>query len=431
MGELKIEYIDKNITPFGGMKILKDFMDNIGVYEDLKRVDLPYPKSNAGYDPIEIVKSFWLSIFVGASRYIHADWLRADKSLQEIFELKRMPSLSTYSRFFHKFSLKRNNEVFPKMQRLFLKKIDVDSLTIDLDSTVITRYGNQEGAKVGYNPKKPGRPSHHPLIAFIDQTKMVANAWLRSGNSVSISNYKAFLEETFDNVLQEHKIGLVRADSGFYANELLKWLENKELNYIIAVKFYTNIQYEIGKITQWIPITKGIDTATLYLEHPNSPYLRRYIIVRKRVKNYPKATGKTLFDEPLYRYSAYVTNLSLPADQIYRLYNQRAEAENQIKELKYDFAIDSFVLKGFFATEASFRFIMMAYNILALFKHFSLQSNQRLSTIRAYCFAIGSYITHHSNQKVLKMALAKKRRAWMDSLFEKNKNLSLPIGGFG
>ncbi|WP_187647223.1 hypothetical protein [Nitrosophilus labii] len=46
-------------------------------------------------------------------------------------------------------------------------------MTIDLDSTVITRYGNQEGAKVGYNPKKPGRPSHHPLIVFIEQTKMV------------------------------------------------------------------------------------------------------------------------------------------------------------------------------------------------------------------------------------------------------------------
>ena len=75
-----------------------------------------------------------------------------------------MPSLSTYSRFFHKFSLKRNNEVFPKTQRLFLKRIDVDSLTIDLDFTVITRYGNQEGAKVGYNLKKPGRPFNHPFM---------------------------------------------------------------------------------------------------------------------------------------------------------------------------------------------------------------------------------------------------------------------------
>ncbi len=70
---------------------------------------------------------------------------------------------------------------------------------------------------------------------------MVANAWLRSGDSVSLSSYKAFLQETFEEVLQDHPIGLVRADSGFYANELLTWLENKDLNYIIAVKFYTNI----------------------------------------------------------------------------------------------------------------------------------------------------------------------------------------------
>jgi len=172
MGELKVEYIDKNITPFGGMKVLKDFMDKIDIYKDLREVNLPYPRSNRGCNPITIIKSFWISIFVGASRYIHADWLRGNKSLQEIFELKNMSSLSTYSRFFHKFSLKRNNEAFPTLQRLFLQRVNIDSLTIDLDSTVITKYGNQEGVKVGYNPQKPGRASYHLIIAFIDQTKM-------------------------------------------------------------------------------------------------------------------------------------------------------------------------------------------------------------------------------------------------------------------
>ena len=426
MGELKIKYSDKKVTPFGGMKLLKDFMDQTTVLEDLKHVDLPQPGSNAGYDPLVIIQGFWLSIFTGASRYIHADWLRYDETLQQIFNLKRLPSQSTYSRFFHKFSWERNNAVFPALQQRFLRQIDVGALTIDLDSTVITRYGEQEGAAIGYNPKKRGRASHHPLIAFISQTRMVANAWMRPGNTSDLNNYQAFLEETFDEVLCEKEIGLVRADSGFYADDFLNWFETRGLDYIIAVKFYQTIKYEIGAIEQWISITDGLDVCNFYFK-PKNGKKRRYIVVRKAIRKYPKSGGKLLFDEPAYRYSVYVTNLTLPVDQIYAIYNSRADCENRIKELKYDFGADNFCLKGFFATEASFRFIMMAYNIMALFKHQVLQSTMQLKTLRAYCFAIGSWISDHANQKILNIALPAKRRSWMDGLFNNVKRSEIPF----
>jgi len=425
MGELKIQYSDKKVTPFGGMKLLKDFIDTTNILEDLRSVNLPYPQSNAGIDPIDIIQGFWLSIFTGASRYIHADWLRYDTVLQEIFQIKRLPSQATYSRFFHKFSWEKNEEVFALLQQKFLSQIDVGALTIDLDSSVITRYGNQEGAAKGYNPKKMGRNSHHPLMAFIDQTKMVANAWMRAGNTSDLNNYDAFLTETFDIALKDKEIGLVRADSGFYSNNFLKWFEKRDLNYVIAVKFYQNIKFEIGKIEKWIEITDGLEVCNMYFK-PDNADMRRYIIVRKRIKNFPNSGGKLLFDEPTYRYSAYVTNLKLPVDQIYNIYNTRADCENRIKELKYDFGADNFCLKEFYATEASFRFIMMAYNVMALFKHQVLNSTMQLKTLRAYCFAIGSWITNHSNEQVLNIALPQKRRAWMDGLFENIKNSQLP-----
>ncbi|WP_390880965.1 transposase [Aliarcobacter cryaerophilus] len=78
--------------------------------------------------------------------------------------------------------------------------------------------------------------------------------------------------------------------------------------------------------------------------------------------------------------------MELTFDQIYNIYNTRADCENRIKELKYDFGADNFCLKDFYATEASFRFIMMAYNIMALFKHEVVNSNMMLSTLRSYCF---------------------------------------------
>ena len=84
MGELKIEYSDKKVTPFGGMKLLKDFIDTTNVISDLRSVDLPVGFSNRAYDPINIIQGFWLAIFTGASRYIHADRIRYDVTVVQI-----------------------------------------------------------------------------------------------------------------------------------------------------------------------------------------------------------------------------------------------------------------------------------------------------------------------------------------------------------
>jgi hypothetical protein len=426
MGELKIAYSDKKVTPWGGMKLLKDFIDHLQIFSYLKELNIPQPNSNAGYNPNVLILGFWLSIFTGGNRFSHTDWLRYDTTLQSIFEIDKLPSSSTYNRFFYRFDIEKNAEVFPLLQQWFMNQFDVGKLTIDLDSTVITRYGGQEGSAIGYNPKKKGRKSHHPLMAFVDQTKMVANAWLRAGNTSDLNNYDAFLNETFDVVLKDKEIGLVRADSGFYSDAFLSWFEKRKLNYVIAVKFYENFKYEIGGIKQWSKITRGLDVAQLYFKPESSDHTRRYIIVRKRVDNFPKSGGKLLFDEPTYRYSAYVTNLDLPLDQVYNIYNTRADAENRIKELKHDFGLENFALDKFYATEAAHRFMMVAYNIMALFKHQVLQTSMQLSTLRAYCFALGSWITNHANETTLNISLPSKRRSWMDGLFESIRQSQKP-----
>ena len=85
MVNLPIVYSDKKVTPFGGMSLMKRFIDKTKIREFLSELDLPIPQSNAGYKPAHIVEAFWVSIWTGASRYIHCDWLRYDQVLQEIF----------------------------------------------------------------------------------------------------------------------------------------------------------------------------------------------------------------------------------------------------------------------------------------------------------------------------------------------------------
>lgn len=83
--------------------------------------------------------------------------------------------------------------------------------------------------------------------------------------------------------------------------------------------------------------------------------------MRKNIEILTKATGTILlFDEPVsrYRYSLYVTNLELPAEQVWLSYKDSADAENRIEELKYDFGLDSFCMNKFWATEAAFHTIL-------------------------------------------------------------------------
>lgn len=316
------------------------------------------------------------------------------------------------------FSDKLNTALFPSLHSWLMQQVRIAEITVDLDSTVITRSGNQEGSAVGYNPLKRGRNSHHPLIAFVSQTRMVANAWVRPGDTADSSNCEAFLKETLHHALAGQKVGLLRADSGFYTDSILSCLEQENTNYIIATRFYPNIKRTVYGLSDWVSVCKGIEVCEMKFAHENQT-ARRYIVVRKQVDLRPQAKGKVLFEDSAYRFSCYVTNLNLPVDQIWNVYNARADCENRIKELKQDFGLDQFCMQSFWATEASFRFIMIAYNIISLFRFFALQSHKTstLSTLRSYCFALGAWVVNHSHQKVLKISLPVKRRPWMTGIF--------------
>jgi hypothetical protein len=423
VNELKVEFTDKQVTAWGGMKLMKEMLDSIGIKEMMKDLDLPERGSNRSYSPIQIIECFWVSIWIGAGRFSHSAYLRYDKVLQKIFGWKQAPSQSTYSRFFQKFSWKRNTEVFVPIQKWFIDNLQLDNLTIDFDSSVITRYGEQEGSKVGFNQSKPGRPSHHPLMAFISETRMVANAWLRPGNTGSLSNCKSFIDETFE-ILKDKKVGLIRADSGFYGHDFLKYLETeRQMNYIIAVKMYATIKQELRKERTWWKLKDGMEICEFEYQSPDWKKSRRMIAVRKNIDILPKATGKLLlFDEPVgkYRYSLFVTNLNLPAEQIWLSYKDRADAENRIKELKYDFGLDSFCMEKFWATEAAFRTIMIAYNMMSLFRQVVLKSKSKatLSTLRFKCFALGSWISKHAGKTTLNISAIGEKRIWLNGLFD-------------
>lgn len=219
----------------------------------------------------------------------------------------------------------------------------------------MVREGNQEGAVKGYNPKHPGRPSHHPLLAFVSDVRMIANYWLRPGNTVASTNYLAFLEDTLSR-LENKKVGLVRMDSVFFTNEILDCLEYKEMNYIVACRFNNRIKYSLTHGKVWIELADGLEISETTYQANSWDKPRRIVMVRQEIEKRPNAAGKQVRQLELfengndfgrYRYSCLVTNLRLPARIVYDSYRGRADSENRIKELKYDFSIDDFVTNNF------------------------------------------------------------------------------------
>ncbi len=435
MHELAHEFTNRKISPWGGLKFFQQTYVRSGVSEKLDELDLPQPGSNRGYSAKDLIEGFMTSVIVGARRLEHSGMLRTDTVIQEIFGWQRgMASASTFSRFFSRFDIDKNDAIFPPLMKHMMSLVPVGRKTIDIDSTVVTRYGHQEEARVGYNPTKRGRRSHHPLIAFCDETKMIVNAWMRSGDSASSTDTIDFVNELF-TIVEPSEIGLIRADAGFYDDKILCHLEKSEpaVRYIVKADKTKALMSRILQVKRWYHSDKVFpESCYAEFQYKGSKWKEERRIVVVRV---PKSRGESaeanakqakLFPEmdklTNYEYMAYVTNTTESEVAVHARYNQRGECENRIKELKYDYAIDGFALQQFAAMEAAFRLIMVAYNLMQIFKQSVMTSKHlpQLRTVRFQCIAIGSYIVTSGRNTTLKLAAEGKRRHFLDHLFKRS-----------
>lgn len=437
MKPLKIEFTDKEVTPWGGMALFRQMLGKVDFANVLEQVGLPEQGSNRGYPPSQLVTNFLVSVWCGANCFEHLEVTRHDRAISQVFDWQRMPGHRAFKRYFQKFGQATNHRVFTGLYQWFFSNLLFDNYTLDFDSSVLTRYGNQQGASKGYNPRKPGRNSHHPIMAFVHECRMVANCWLRPGNSYTTNNFLGFLEATLEN-LQGKKVGLVRADSGFYSREVFDYLEAgrpEPLNYIVACRFYRPIKLKLANHRLWLKLDDGIEIAETTYQAEGWALPRRLVMVRQQIDKRPKAAGKQLRlfeDEGIYnnyRYSCFITNLDLPAKMVYDLYRNRADAENRIKEVKYDFGFESFNCHDFWATEATLNFVMLAYNLMSLFRQAVLGTKVHnfMKTLRYKVFAIGGYVVKNGNSRILKLSLQMKRREWFTGLWSAADKMSWPF----
>ena len=146
--EFDISYTSKEITPWGGMVFLSQMLQKTGFRELIdSSQDLPVSGSNRGHKTSTIIEGFIASIWCGANRFLHTEVTRHDAALGKIFGWKHTPGQDTYKRFFNKFTQSTNQSVSDHFYPWIFDNLRFDNFTLDIDSSVMTRYGQQEGAK--------------------------------------------------------------------------------------------------------------------------------------------------------------------------------------------------------------------------------------------------------------------------------------------
>ena len=430
---IQIGFTDRKVSGRAGLLTFAGFLHWHRFSQLLAKV-LPHEKTR-GIAAAELAMAFLAGILAGAQKLAQVAYLRSDIMLPALLAIKRIGSQSTFTRFFQGFNTAgKNQRTFRCLWRWCLERLPsrAGGYALDLDSTrLLHEDGHQEGVKTGYT-RLGTKPCLHPLIAVLEEAKLVAGFWLRPGNASCANNVVAFTLDLLANLPSWIRLRLVRADSGFCVPEWLDLLEVQKLSYIVVARLLKPVQRVLKKDLIWQPTdVPGTEVAEVWHQEVNWRQPRRLILLRHRIAEKQAAQqrtgGKTLIDCPGYLYQALVTNLplSVPPLEVWRQYNPRAGCEEVIKQLDADFALPKLCVKNFWGTEAALSLAVLSYNLTQLFhRHLGWRDRVTANTLRFRLFTTGGIISQTGGVTTIRLAVrAPEERAWWRRLLEKTISL--------
>lgn len=419
-----LQETERALTPFGGIVVFLEFLNKIGFVRKVMECMPVVHRSPNSIPPAQTYVAFLISVAAGARRFAHASWLRGDRALHGLLGIDRFPSDDTIRNLFLRFGMAEVQRFFEPMTEWTMERIPqrAEGHSLDLDSTVFERHGQQqEGALKGYNRRRPGRLSHHPLLAVLAESQFVMHGWLRSGNTGAGRGVTEFLKEALALWGERGVLRVVRADSGFFDRALFEFLEERKLPYIVVARLTKCVKREVTRIVQWRELDADYAVGECEIKLMGWTKPRRFVAVRERIRDSKPPVGRKLIDIPEYTFRVLVTSLAAGGEEIWRDYNRRADMENRIAELKHDLGADRFCLKDFHATDAVFRSVLLLFNLLSEFRRASgLPQHKEPGTLRSAIFVCGAELSQQAAEIVLSLSTGwgglKKRISLINSI---------------
>lgn len=357
----------ERLSAFGGLLALVKFLDLIGfeqIFEDAYRA----PKRTPKLGHYRMVIGIIILLFIGFNRLWHFVYIRLDSLVCGFFQLGILPAATTFWRYVDSLGINQANallKVIHLLRERFWQQCGLrhERIHINIDTTVETVYGDQQGIRKGYNPRDRGKKGYRPVLAFIEETREYLLGKLRKGETLSGEEAAIFIKRIKGQLPVCVKKALIRADAEFFSWETIAAAMEEGYAFIIANK---RAKPPFDPQT-WRRPWKRRRTEFNSCVYQPIGWERPFRFVAMRVPKEVTADPKDplqyeLFEEDNYIYRVFCTSLEGNPHKIIAQYDKRADVENLVGEAKREGleAIPSAKFKNNFAF---FQVVMLAYNI--------------------------------------------------------------------
>ena len=365
------EFTSNNLTAYSGCLELQEFLVSHSIPSIFDKHFPTIRHSATKFSTTQILLSLTLASLCGTNRLCNIEHFTADPLIRTLLNLKNQVDEDTLSyrlKQLGESGARQLTEVLFKLYSKFLPTPPNGSMIIDIDSTVESTYGNQEGASKAYNPQKKGLKSYHPNIAFCSETKQILGSFFRCGNAYTSNGTIDLIKQVLAHLPTSFNQLLFRMDCGYFSNDILSFIEAQEKEYLVKVKLKG--LRALLKEKEWETYNDKLAFCKFEYRCKSWDKTRTFIGVRR-----VKRKGETAFfnsHETIpfieYEYCAICTSLDLEPDQIYRLYNKRGECENWIEQVKHQLYGCHTLTKNFWVNDILWQIATFAYNISLTFR---------------------------------------------------------------
>lgn len=403
---LRLACDHKGLTHFGGIYFFREFLRVLQFRNFLAR-QLTYPRRNRRYSLSQMVLALVYPLVLGLDRLETASFLRSNGTFQYLTGLESFPDPQTLRRFL----LQAPDSFLQQMHRMndrllqnFIHLPEHRSrLIFDLDSTVVTVFGHQEHAEVGYNPRYRGKRSYDPLLCIESNSSYLWDTELRPGNAGTWDGSVESMATCFLNVPRDIRELRVRADAGFGFHQVLEILEARTAQYAVVARLTQAFKRLLPGL-RYESVNPQWEMAEFQYRPHGWPQARRFVVARRFIPD--EEPQSTLFTLGRYVYRAWVTNMNLTPAGIWHFYDGRAGMEPRICELREDYALRKIPTGSFAANALYLEIIRLAYNLVTAFQRSCLEESWQsltLQKLRYKLFLLPGELTRPQNRPVLRL----------------------------
>jgi len=369
---------EAKVTPMGSLVFFAQYLQTAGLMDRLcQGTPLAYASNNAPEER-DVLGTIMLSILNGQTRYAHINALRGDRVGAEVLGVSKMVSEDSVRRALKRGTAEEWDTWLTVQERAVYEPLLSELYVLDIDNTVKPLYGHQEGAELGYNPKKPGRPSHNYHTYFIGSLRVVLGVEVMPGKQHSGKHSLPGLWRMIDSLPAGCHPRMIRGDVSYGSEHSMVEAEKRNQPYLFKLRQTTKVKRQIHELEcdaqAWCDAGEGWQGAERDLKLMGWTRSRRCVFLRRPAqrrsarKALPASTEaefdfvEHLKSGPDYEYVVLVTNDTLPIVALAQLYRDRADCENVFDEIKNQWGWAGFVTRDLKRCRVIARLIALIYN---------------------------------------------------------------------